>query len=131
MPRSSSPRARSFYAFVERVSNAFGLDPDVVVATLDSFEDARGVVAVIGIGLLLLALLPWVSAVQRGIVNAFEEGRRSYVRTTLSSLLLLGLAGILILLSGVWGSLVTPGGRICRSAHPGPGAGRRHRGRLP
>jgi YihY family inner membrane protein len=94
-------------AFVARVANAFGLDPAAVFAALDQFEDARLVVGAIGIGLLMLALLPWVSAVQRGIVTAFEEGRRSYIRTTLSSLLLLGLAGILILLSGAWSSLVS------------------------
>lgn len=94
-------------AFVARVANAFGLDPASVFSALDQFEDSRLVVGAIGIGLLLLALLPWVSAVQRGIVTAFEEGRRSYIRTTLSSLLLLGLAGVLILLSGVWGSLVS------------------------
>ncbi len=94
-------------AFVASIAVTFGLDPATVFSALDSFEDARLVLAVVGIGLLLFALLPWVSAVQRGIVNAFEEGRRTYVRTTLSSLLLLGLAGILILLSGVWSSLVS------------------------
>jgi YihY family inner membrane protein len=94
-------------AFVARVANAFGLDPATVFGALDQFEDSRLVFGAVGIGLLLLALLPWVSAVQRGIVTAFEEGRRSYIRTTLSSLLLLGLAGILILLSGAWSSLVT------------------------
>ena len=56
--------------------------------------------------LLVIALVPWVSAVQRGIVRAFEEERRSYVRTTLGSVLLLGSAAILILLSGVWTSLI-------------------------
>lgn len=93
-------------AFVARIANAFGLDPATVFGALEQFEDSRLVFGAVGIGLLLLALLPWVSAVQRGIVTAFEEGRRSYVRTTLSSLLLLGLAGILILLSGAWSSLV-------------------------
>ncbi len=94
-------------AFVARVSATFGLDPVVVAATLDSLEGARYGLALIAVGLLVVALVPWVSAVQRGIVRAFEEDRRSYVRTTLSSLLLLGLAAILILLSGAWGSLLS------------------------
>jgi membrane protein len=92
--------------FIARVSESFGLDPATVSATIDSLLSARSGLAVVGFALLVVALVPWVSAVQRGIVRAFEEGRRSYVRTTLSSVLLLGLAAILILLSGVWGSLV-------------------------
>jgi YihY family inner membrane protein len=93
-------------AFVVNISQAFDLDPTTVSATLDSLIGARNGLALIAIGLLVISLLPWVSAVQRGIVRAFDEDRRSYVRTTLSSLLLLGLAAILILLSGVWGSLL-------------------------
>ena len=92
-------------AFVVRVSESFDLDPTVVSATIDSLLGARNGLALIAIALLVVSLVPWVSAVQRGIVRAFEEDRRSYVRTTLSSLLLLGMAAILILLSGVWGSL--------------------------
>lgn len=101
------PQGPELDAFVERIASTFGLDPAIVFEALESFEDGRLLFAAVGIGLLLLALLPWVSAVQRGIVAAFEEGRRSYIRTTLSSLLLLGLAAILILLSGVWASLVS------------------------
>lgn len=101
------PKGPELDGFVERIANTFGLDPAIVFEALESFEDGRLVFAAVGIGLLLLALLPWVSAVQRGIVHAFEEGRRSYIRTTLSSVLLLGLAAILILLSGVWASLVS------------------------
>ena len=94
-------------AFVARVSETFGLDPAGVSAALDSLESARYGLALVAVGFLVIALVPWVSAVQRGIVRAFEEDRRSYVRTTLSSLLLLGLAAILILLSGAWGSLLS------------------------
>ena len=94
-------------AFVARVAEAFGLDPASVSSSLEALLDARAVLAVIGVVLLIVALVPWVSAVQRGIVRAFEEDRRSYVRTTLSSFLLLGLAAVLILLSGVWASLVS------------------------
>jgi membrane protein len=101
------PQGPELDAFVARIANTFGLDPAIVFEALESFEDGRLLFAAVGIGLLVLALLPWVSAVQRGIVHAFEEGRRSYIRTTLSSLLLLGLAAILILLSGVWASLVS------------------------
>jgi membrane protein len=101
------PEGPELDAFVARIANTFGLDPAIVFEALESFEEGRLVFAAVGIGLLLLALLPWVSAVQRGIVRAFEEERRSYIRTTLSSLLLLGLAAILILLSGVWASLVS------------------------
>jgi membrane protein len=93
-------------AFVSRVADAFGLDPGSVSDGLDAVLEARSAIAIVGFALLVVALVPWVSAVQRGIVRAFEEDRRSYVRTTLSSLLLLGLAAVLILLSGVWGSLI-------------------------
>ncbi|RPH36579.1 MAG: YihY/virulence factor BrkB family protein [Chloroflexi bacterium] len=101
------PEGPELNAFVARVADAFALEPEAVFEALDAFEDSRLVFALVGIGFLLLALLPWVSAVQRGIVRAFEEERRSYARTTVSSLLLLGLAGVLILLSGVWASLVS------------------------
>jgi len=92
--------------FVTRVSESFGLDPATVSATLESVVSARNGLALLAIGLLVVSLVPWVSAVQRGIVRAFEEERRSYIRTTLSSLLLLGVAAVLILLSGVWGGLI-------------------------
>lgn len=101
------PQGPELDAFVARVADAFALEPEAVFEALEAFEDGRLVFAAVGLGFLLAALLPWVSAVQRGIVRAFEEDRRSYVRTTLSSLLLLALAGILILLSGVWASLVS------------------------
>lgn len=94
-------------AFVARVSSTFGLDPASVSAALGALEDARYGLALVAVGFLVIALVPWVSAVQRGIVRAFNEERRSYVRTTLSSILLLGLAAILILLSGAWGSLLS------------------------
>jgi membrane protein len=100
------PKGEQLDAFVARVAQIFGLDQATVFEALATFEEGRFVFALVGIGLLLLALLPWVSAVQRGIVRAFEEERRSYIRTTLSSLLLLGMAAILILLSGAWGSLL-------------------------
>lgn len=93
-------------AFVARVSASFGLDPAIVSSTLESLIGARNGLFLVALALLVFALVPWVSAVQRGIIRAFEEDRRSYVRTTLSSLLLLGTAAILILLSGVWGSLL-------------------------
>ena len=83
--------------------------------------------ALVGIGLLLLALLPWVSAVQRGHrALAFEEERRSYIGTTLSSLLLLGLAAVLILLSGVWASLVDLVIGVIDRLLPGAYRGRPH-----
>jgi YihY family inner membrane protein len=93
-------------AFVARFAEAFELDPEDVAAALVALRDAQVWLAILGIGLLVVALIPWVSAVQRGIVRAFEEERRSYVRTTLGSILLLGSAAILILLSGVWTSLI-------------------------
>jgi YihY family inner membrane protein len=93
-------------AFVARFAEAFELDPEDVATALVALRDAQVWLAILGIGLLVVALIPWVSAVQRGIVRAFEEERRSYVRTTLGSILLLGSAAILILLSGVWTSLI-------------------------
>jgi YihY family inner membrane protein len=93
-------------AFVARFAAAFELDPEDVAGALEALQDAQAGLAILGIALLIIALVPWVSAVQRGIVRAFEEERRSYVRTTLGSVLLLGSAAILILLSGVWTSLI-------------------------
>jgi len=94
-----------FDAMVARMADVLGVSPDALVAQVEAFLDARLVLTVVGVVLLVIALVPWVSAVQRGVVRAFDETRRSYLRTTLSSLLLLGMAAILILLSGVWGSL--------------------------
>jgi YihY family inner membrane protein len=93
-------------AFVARFAAAFELAPEDVAGALGALQDAQAGLAILGIALLIIALVPWVSAVQRGIVRAFEEERRSYVRTTLGSVLLLGSAAILILLSGVWTSLI-------------------------
>ena len=94
-------------AFVTRVAAALGIDPAALQAGVESILDARALLAVVGIALLLVAIVPWVSAVQRGIVRAFEEERRSYVRTTIGSLALLSAAAVLILLSGVWASLLS------------------------
>ena len=93
-------------AIVARVAELLGLDPASLYEALDAILAARGPIALVGIGLLIFALVPWVSAVQRGIVRAFGEERRSYVRTTLGSVVLLGIGAVLILLSGVWATLV-------------------------
>jgi len=91
---------------VEQIAVGLGLDPDTVLATLDGLLNARGTLAILGVALLVVAVVPWMSVVQRGIVKAFGEGRRSVVRTTLGSFLVLALAAFLILLSGVWASLL-------------------------
>jgi membrane protein len=100
------PSGAELDALVNRVADLLGVDPAALHEGLDSLLASRGPVAIIGIGLLIFALVPWVSSVQRGIVRAFGEERRSYVRTTLGSVILLGLAAILILLSGVWATLL-------------------------
>jgi membrane protein len=100
------PSGPELDALIIRVAGILGVDPQTLHDALDALLASRGPVALIGIGLLIFALIPWVSAVQRGIVRAFGEGRRSYVRTTLGSVILLGLAAILILLSGVWATLL-------------------------
>jgi membrane protein len=100
------PSGDELDALVDRVGSVLGVDPVSLHQALDTMLDSRGPVALIGIGLLIFALVPWVSSVQRGIVRAFGEERRSYVRTTLGSVILLGLAAILILLSGVWATLL-------------------------
>lgn len=92
--------------FVANVADRFGLDPVTVLGGLEALLDARSGLALVGLGLLVVALVPWVSAVQLGIVRAFREDRRSVARSTLSSLLLLVMAAVLILLSGVWASLI-------------------------
>jgi membrane protein len=100
------PSGGELDALVSRIADILGVDAASLHQALDAMLDARGPVALIGIGLLIFALVPWVSQVQRGIVRAFGEERRSYVRTTLGSVILLGLAAILILLSGVWATLI-------------------------
>lgn len=100
------PSGQELDALVDRIASLLGVDAPTLHQALDALLDARGPVALIGIGLLIFALVPWVSQVQRGIVRAFGEERRSYVRTTLGSVILLGLAAILILLSGVWATLI-------------------------
>ncbi|HUG95355.1 MAG TPA: YhjD/YihY/BrkB family envelope integrity protein [Pleomorphomonadaceae bacterium] len=92
--------------FVANVADRFGLDPATVSGSLEALLDARSGLALVGLGLLVVALVPWVSAVQLGIVRAFREDRRSVAHSTLSSLLLLVMAAVLILLSGVWASLI-------------------------
>lgn len=92
--------------FVANVADRFGLDPVTVSGSLEALLDARSGLVLVGLGLLVVALVPWVSAVQLGIVRAFREERRSVARSTLSSLLLLVMAAVLILLSGVWASLI-------------------------
>lgn len=98
--------SRELEVFVAGVADRFGLDPVTVSGTLEALLDARSGLAVVGLGLLVAALVPWVSAVQLGIVRAYHEERRSLARTTLSNLLLLVMAAVLILLSGVWASLI-------------------------
>ncbi|HEY7737907.1 MAG TPA: YihY/virulence factor BrkB family protein [Candidatus Limnocylindria bacterium] len=100
------PSGEELNALVDRVADLLGVDPATLHQALDAMLDSRGPVALIGIGLLIFALVPWVSQVQRGIVRAFGEGRRSYIKTTLGSVLVLGAGAILILLSGVWATLV-------------------------
>lgn len=89
-----------------QVADAFGLDPATVGSAIASVRRSQLVLAGVGIGLLVIAVVPWVSAVQRGITQAFGEQRRSRARATLGSLLVLGTAAVLILLSGVWSSLI-------------------------
>lgn len=100
------PTGDELEAFLERIANLLGLEPASLSAALDDILDSRGLIAVVGLGLLVFALLPWVSSVQRGIVRAFDEERRSYIRTTLGSVLLLGTGAVLLLLSGVWATLI-------------------------
>ncbi|MGH2462081.1 MAG: YihY/virulence factor BrkB family protein [Candidatus Limnocylindria bacterium] len=95
-----------FDALVERIAVGLGFEPDSVAWAIEGLLNARGTLAVLGLALLVLAVAPWMSAVQRGIVQAFGEERRSHLRTTVGSLLLLGMAALLILLSGVWASML-------------------------
>jgi membrane protein len=100
------PSGEELNALVDRVADLLGVDPATLHQALAAVLESRGPVALIGIGLLIFALVPWVSQVQRGIVRAFGEGRRSYIKTTLGSVLVLGAGAILILLSGVWATLL-------------------------
>jgi membrane protein len=100
------PSGAELDALIDRIADLLGVDPGALHAGLDTILEGRGPIALIGIGLLIFALVPWVSQVQRGIVRAFGEERRSYIRTTLGSVLVLGVGAILILLSGVWATLI-------------------------
>lgn len=91
---------------IRQVADAFGLDPASVRSAVASVRKSQALLAGLGLGLLVIAVVPWISAVQRGIARAFGDQRRSRARATLGSLLVLGTAAVLILLSGVWSSLI-------------------------
>jgi membrane protein len=91
---------------IRQVADAFGLDPVTVGSAIASVRKSQALLAGLGLGLLVIAVVPWVSAVQLGIARAFAGQRRSRARATLGSLLVLGTAAVLILLSGVWSSLI-------------------------
>jgi len=93
-------------SFIGQVAEVFDLDVVTVASAVASIREAQAPLAVLGAGLLVVAVLPWVSAVQRGIARAFGDQPRSLARTGLGSVLVLATAGVLILLSGVWSSLV-------------------------
>jgi membrane protein len=92
--------------FIRQVADVFDLDTVTVASAVASVREAQTPLAVLGVGLLLVAVLPWVSAVQRGIARAFGDQPPSLARTGLGSVLILATAGVIILLSGVWSSLV-------------------------
>jgi len=91
---------------IRQVADAFGLDPATVRSAIASVRTSQALLAGVGLGLLVIAVVPWVSAVRRGIAQAFGDQRRSRAHATLGSLLVLGTAAVLILLSGVWSSLI-------------------------
>ncbi|MDQ5840077.1 MAG: YihY/virulence factor BrkB family protein [Chloroflexota bacterium] len=91
---------------IRQVADAFGLDPATVRSAIASVRKSQALLAGLGLGLLVIAVAPWISAVQRGIARAFGDQRRSRAHATLGSLLVLGTAAVLILLSGVWSSLI-------------------------
>lgn len=92
--------------FIRHVADVFDLDTVTVASAVASIRAAQGPLAVLGIGLLVVAVVPWVSAVQRGIAGAFGDQPPSLARTRLGNVLILATAGVIILLSGVWSSLV-------------------------
>lgn len=93
-------------AVIGQVADAFGLDPATVRSAIASVRRSQVLLAGLGLGLLVIAVVPWISAVQVGIARAFVGQRRSRARATLGSLVVLGTAAVLILLSGVWSSLI-------------------------
>jgi len=93
-------------SFIGQIADVFDLDVVTVASAVASIREAQAPLAVLGAGLLVVAVLPWVSAVQRGIARAFGDQPPSLARTGLGSVLVLATAGVLILLSGVWSSLV-------------------------
>jgi uncharacterized BrkB/YihY/UPF0761 family membrane protein len=93
-------------SFIGQVAEVFDLDVATVASAVASVREALVPLAVLGVGLLVVAVLPWVSAVQRGIARAFGDLPPTLARTRLGSLLVLAAASVLILLSGVWSSLV-------------------------
>jgi membrane protein len=93
-------------AFIRQVADVFDLDTVTVASAVASIREAQAPLAVLGLGLLVVAVLPWVSAVQRGIARAFGDQPPTLARTRLGSVLILATAGVIILLSGVWSSLV-------------------------
>jgi YihY family inner membrane protein len=92
--------------FIRQMADVFDLDVITVASAVASVREAQTPLAVLGVALLVVAVLPWVSAVQRGIARAFGDRPPRLARTGLGSVLILATAGVIILLSGVWSSLV-------------------------
>lgn len=86
-----------------RAAQELGVPVGVLHTTLDAILAARGAIVGLSVVLLLVAVVPWGSAVQLGIIRAFGEERRSVARSTAGNLLILAAAGLLLLWIETWG----------------------------
>jgi membrane protein len=90
--------AREFV--IEQVVAGTPMDAETVAGVIDSTIESRGTMTIISFGFLLFGALGIFSALSKGISLAFENvPRRPFLQDKLIGLLLIGLAGVLALVS--------------------------------
>jgi membrane protein len=90
--------AREFV--IEQVVAGTPMDAETIAGVIDSTIESRGTMTIISFGFLLFGALGIFSALAKGISLAFESvPRRPFLQDKLIGLLLIGLAGVLTLVS--------------------------------
>jgi membrane protein len=90
--------AREFV--IEQVVAGTPMDAETIAGVIDSTIESRGTMTIISFGFLLFGALGIFSALSKGIGLAFENvPRRPFLQDKLIGLLLIGLAGVLAIVS--------------------------------